>query len=191
MSTYPSTNKFPKMSQGNSFSLIVHKEINENMNQASLMNDVLFFSLHSTDTSWTPPRGTVWIGFSGLFWSLLFWKNHTLLKSQWKKNISKALQWSSLTGKHFFGIKVMKLLTCDFPGPSLSSWCSSERQEEVRRNQDRSHREPRRSKGPRPFPAFHPPGPNKSVSKVWPQRFYKSPQFRLFCLPFFFFFPFI
>lgn len=31
------------MSQGNSFSLIVHKEINENMNQASLMNDVLFF----------------------------------------------------------------------------------------------------------------------------------------------------
>ena len=36
---------------------------------------------------------------------------------------------------------------------------------------------PRKSKGPRMFPTIHSPGPNKSILKVWPQRFPSVPSF--------------
>lgn len=143
------------------------------------MNEILFVP-SKTETSWIPPpRGKVWIGFSGLLRCLhLRNKNSTSLESQRKKNISKALQVrrSSLRRKHFFSIKLMKSLTCDFPGLSALG-ISAEWQKKVRRNQARDNKEPRKSKGPRIIPTFHSPGPNKSISKVWPQHFPSLPSF--------------
>lgn len=174
------------MSQGVFFSFMFREEINENMNQACLMNDVLFVPSKTETSLIPPPRGKAWIGFSGLLRFLHLRKNSTSLESQWKKNISKALQVqrSSLRRKHFFSIKVMKSLTCDFPGLSALG-ISVEWQKKVRRNQARSNKEPRKSKGPRIFPTFHSPGPNKSISKVWPQHFPSLPSFD--CSAFFLF----
>lgn len=52
MCTYPSTNLSPPKGHKGVFffSLMFHKEINENMNQSCLMNDVLFVA-SKTETS--------------------------------------------------------------------------------------------------------------------------------------------
>ena len=85
--------------------------------------------------------------------------------------------------KIFFQRKSNEIAQLRLPR-ALSSRCFSETVE--RRNQARSNKEPRKSKGPRIFPTFHSPSPNKSISKVWSQRFPSLPSFDCSALFFFF-----
>lgn len=101
---------------------------------------------------------------------------HVIKKLVKEKYFKGTLMTVSETKTFFCSIKVMKPLTCDFSGLSALG-ISVERQKEVRRNQARSNKEARKAKGPRIFPASHSPGPNKSIPKVWPQRFPSPPSF--------------
>lgn len=72
MSTYPNTTKSPKMSQGSFFSSMFHEEINENMNQAQLMNDVSFFPPKQRQVEYHHPGAKCGLGSVACFGSCIY-----------------------------------------------------------------------------------------------------------------------